>query len=63
MILVTGGSGLLGKELITQLLAQGRKVTAIYNKTLLPDFNSPLYTIPMQYFRCGWFGRTDATGY
>lgn len=44
MILVTGGSGLLGKELITQLLAQGRKVTAIYNKTLLPDFNSPLFT-------------------
>ena len=44
MILVTGGSGLLGKELITQLLAQGKKVTAIYNKTLLPDFNSPLFT-------------------
>ena len=41
MILVTGGSGLLGKEVITQLLAQGKKVTAIYNKTLLPDFNSP----------------------
>lgn len=44
MILVTGGSGLLGKELITQLLAQGKKVTAIYNKTLLPDFNSPHLT-------------------
>jgi dihydroflavonol-4-reductase len=44
MILVTGGSGLLGKELITQLLAQGKKVTAIYNKTLLHDFNSPLFT-------------------
>jgi dihydroflavonol-4-reductase len=44
MILVTGGSGLLGKEVITQLLAQGKKVTAIYNKTLLPDFNSPLLT-------------------
>ena len=29
MILVTGGSGLLGKELITQLLAQGKKVTAL----------------------------------
>ena len=40
MILVTGGSGLLGKEVITQLLAQGKKVTAIYNKTLLPKFNS-----------------------
>ncbi len=42
MILVTGGSGLLGKEVITQLLAQGKKVTAIYNKTPLPAFNSPL---------------------
>lgn len=44
MILVTGGSGLLGKEVITQLLAQGKKVVAIYNKTLLPDFNSPFLT-------------------
>ena len=44
MILVTGGSGLLGKEVITQLLAQGKNVTAIYNKTLLPAFNSPLLT-------------------
>ncbi|MBK7884719.1 MAG: NAD-dependent epimerase/dehydratase family protein [Chitinophagaceae bacterium] len=40
MILVTGGSGLLGKELICQLLAGGKEVTAIYNKTPLPDFNS-----------------------
>ena len=40
MILVTGGSGLLGNEIITQLLTQGKKVTAIYNKTLLPKFNS-----------------------
>ncbi len=44
MILVTGGSGLLGNELITQLLAQGKKVTAIYNKTLLANFDSPLFT-------------------
>lgn len=42
MILVTGGSGLVGKELISQLLAEGEKVVAIYNKTPLPAFNSPL---------------------
>ena len=40
MILVTGGSGLVGKELITQLLAKGKQVKAIYNKTPLPNFNS-----------------------
>lgn len=48
MILVTGGSGLVGKELIAQLLAKGEKITAIYNKTPLPDFNSPL----LQQFHC-----------
>ena len=35
MILVTGGSGLVGAELISQLLAQGNSVRAIHN-------NSPL---------------------
>ncbi len=35
MILVTGGAGLLGSEVIRQLLAQGETVKAIYNKTPL----------------------------
>ena len=35
MILVTGGSGLVGAELISQLLAQGNTVKAIYNSTPL----------------------------
>lgn len=34
MILVTGSSGLVGQELIRQLLLQGKHVRAIYNKTL-----------------------------
>lgn len=35
MILVTGSSGLVGTELIAQLLAQGNKIKAIYNNTPL----------------------------
>ena len=39
-ILVTGGSGLLGRELINQLLSQGKNITAIYNNTPLDGFDS-----------------------
>ena len=40
MVLVTGGSGLLGGELVNQLLAYGYDVRAIYNKTSLPHFST-----------------------
>jgi nucleoside-diphosphate-sugar epimerase len=40
MILVTGGAGLVGAELISQLLQRQERVTAITHHTLLPDFNS-----------------------
>lgn len=42
MVVVTGGSGLVGKELIAQLLQRGEQVTALFNNTPLPDFHSPL---------------------
>ena len=48
MVLVTGGSGLLGTELIKQLLEQGNDVRAIYNNTPLQAFQSKR----LQQFQC-----------
>ena len=48
MILVTGGSGLLGNELIKQLLEQDKQVRAICNKTPLTDFRAD----NLQQFKC-----------
>ncbi|MES2430516.1 MAG: NAD-dependent epimerase/dehydratase family protein [Bacteroidota bacterium] len=41
MVLVTGGSGLVGNEVILQLLARNKQVIAIYNRTPLADFANP----------------------
>jgi uncharacterized protein YbjT (DUF2867 family) len=41
MILVTGGAGLVGKELIRQLLVRDKPVRAIYNKTPITDISDP----------------------
>lgn len=40
MILVTGGAGLLGKELITQLIRRGKKVRAIFNRHPIMGFSA-----------------------
>ncbi|MBL7727641.1 MAG: NAD-dependent epimerase/dehydratase family protein, partial [Dinghuibacter sp.] len=42
MILVTGGSGLVGGALIKQLLAEGKPVRALVNHTQLTQKNEPL---------------------
>ena len=44
-ILVTGASGLVGKELLKQLLEKGYRVTAIYNSTALNMAHPNLETI------------------
>jgi nucleoside-diphosphate-sugar epimerase len=45
MILITGGAGLVGGELIKQLLAQGQKVKAIYKNTPLAFENENLISV------------------
>ncbi len=45
MILVTGGSGLVGSELIAQLLAAGQTVKAIYNHTAVAISHPNLLTV------------------
>jgi nucleoside-diphosphate-sugar epimerase len=45
MILVTGGSGLVGTELISQLLVQGNKVKAIYNSSAPSISHKDLITV------------------
>ena len=45
MILVTGGSGLVGNELIRQLLSNGNAVKAIYYRSSLPISHPSLITL------------------
>ncbi len=45
-VLVTGGAGLIGNELIGQLLSAGKNVTAIYNRTPINIKDNNLKIIP-----------------
>ena len=59
MVLVTGGAGLVGKELITQLLAKGKQVRAVYNKK--PALHRTLFGTgdnALRYTGCGAAGRS-----
>lgn len=44
IVLVTGGSGLIGTNLIEQLLKEGKTVRAIFNKTALANFSHPNFS-------------------